>query len=80
MSATFELSTNLASAPDTVWAQVKRPALFLHVAAPLVRFSPIGDRSFPEEWSEREYRGSMRLLGSSDRLAGNRNRRSLPDG
>ena len=59
----FELTSHLQSEPDQVWAAVKRPALFLHVAAPLVHFKPIGMDRFPETWEEREYRGSMRLLG-----------------
>jgi hypothetical protein len=42
---------------------VLKPALFLHVAAPLVRFAPIGASRFPERWEVGEYRGSMRLFG-----------------
>lgn len=59
----FELSSKLKSAPDKVWQWVERPALFLHVAAPLVRFTPIGADAFPDRWSEAEYRGSMKLFG-----------------
>lgn len=40
-----------------------QPALFLHVAAPLVRFRPMASTQFPQRWSEGEYRGSMRLFG-----------------
>ena len=46
-----------------VWKQVQKPALFLHVAAPLVLFEPSGFAGFPSEWTEGEYRGSMRLFG-----------------
>ncbi len=42
---------------------IRRPALFLHVAAPLVHFSPIGVDRFPDRWEEGEYRGAMRLFG-----------------
>jgi len=63
MPAKFDLTTHLDGQPDEVWAQVKRPALFLHVAAPLVRFYPIGEDRFPAEWKEQEYRGAMRLFG-----------------
>jgi len=33
------------------------------VAAPLVRFEPVGDTAFPEEWAPGEYRASMKLFG-----------------
>lgn len=59
----FELSSELKSTPDEVWAWVERPALFLHVAAPLLTFSPVGMDRFPDSWDEAEYRGTMRLFG-----------------
>ncbi len=59
----FEHISHLQSEPGQVWAAVRRPALFLHVAAPLVHFKPIGIDRFPETWEEREYRGSMRAFG-----------------
>ncbi|MEM6474566.1 MAG: hypothetical protein AAF687_00210 [Pseudomonadota bacterium] len=63
MPARFELTTRLEQSPDEIWAQVMKPALFLHVAAPLVRFKPIGMDDFPDRWAEGEYRGDMRLFG-----------------
>lgn len=42
---------------------VLRPALFLHVASPLVRFQRLGKDRFPDQWCEGEYRGAMRLFG-----------------
>lgn len=63
MRQSFEYAVHLDCDPETVWAHVLRPALFQHVAAPLVRFRPIGMRRFPKQWSEKEYRGAMRLFG-----------------
>nr|WP_298898495.1 hypothetical protein [uncultured Altererythrobacter sp.] len=59
----FELSSYLPNTTDEVWAAVERPALFLHVAAPLVKFTPMGRDAFPERWEEGEYRGAMKLFG-----------------
>ena len=59
----FDFECQLVCNPELVWEHVLRPALFLHVAAPLVRFRPVGIDRFPEVWSEGEYRGSMRLFG-----------------
>ena len=59
----FELSSYLPNTSEEVWAAVERPALFLHVAAPLVKFSPMGSDAFPELWEEGEYRGAMKLFG-----------------
>lgn len=53
----------MKSPADQVWEQVRKPALFLHVAGPLVAFTPVGMSAFPEEWTEREYRGTMKLFG-----------------
>lgn len=64
MTTTVELTTTLDCTPDVVWACVQKPALFLHVAAPLVVFRPVGAPEFPKEWDEAEYRGTVRLLGA----------------
>ncbi|MDJ0641545.1 MAG: hypothetical protein QNJ15_01900 [Erythrobacter sp.] len=63
MRQSFEYAVHLDCDPGLVWAQVLRPALFLHVAAPLVQFRPIGIERFPQQWSDGEYRGAMRLFG-----------------
>lgn len=64
MSAkSLEFVLYLDAPPDQVWDAVTRPALFLHVAAPLVHFSPLGDARFPDVWSEGEYRAAMKLFG-----------------
>lgn len=63
MSKTFTLSCDLRTAPEVLRAAIMKPALFLHVAAPLVAFAPIGLARFPDIWAEGEYRGSMRLFG-----------------
>ena len=40
-----------------------QPALFFHVAAPLVVAKDIGERPMGQTWTEGEYRISMKLFG-----------------
>jgi hypothetical protein len=63
MARTVELSTTLDCTPDEAWRRVRTSALLMHVAAPLIRFAPVGDKAFPETWTPGEYRASMWLLG-----------------
>ena len=56
-------SCQLQSDPDLVRACILKPALFLHVAAPLVKFTRSDAPYFPDVWEPGEYRGSMKLLG-----------------
>jgi len=63
MPATVELSTTLACTPDEAWTRVRTSVLLLHVAAPLIRFTPKGDARFPEVWQPGEYRAWMWLFG-----------------
>lgn len=63
MANTLEFVSHLDASPDAVWEAVEKPALFLHVAAPMVQFAPIGLPHFPERWSAAEYRGAMKLFG-----------------
>ncbi|MFQ6548292.1 SRPBCC family protein [Aestuariibius sp. 2305UL40-4] len=58
-----EVSTHLAATPDRVWDEVRRPALLLHIAAPLVRFEPVDPPTLPEQYAEGDYRMAMRLYG-----------------
>lgn len=62
MAKTVELSTTLACSPDEAWARVRTPALLMHVAAPLIRFTPKG-RPIPVDWTAGEYRVWMWLFG-----------------
>lgn len=57
------LTTSLACTPDEAWARVKTSALLLHVAAPLIRFTPKGGKAFPAIWEPGEYRAWMWLFG-----------------
>lgn len=61
--ASLELTCELQSTPDAVWAWVGKPALFLHNAAPLIRFDLEGGDRLPEVWETGEYRGKLRLFG-----------------
>lgn len=63
MPHSFKFSCELECDPNLVWDKVMQPALFLNVAAPLVRFQTVGSAQFPQHWSEGEYRGSMKLFG-----------------
>lgn len=63
MAAEFSLSCHLKSDPESVRARVMQPALFFHVAAPLVVAKDIGERAIGETWIEGEYRIAMRLFG-----------------
>ncbi len=63
MGREFALSCHLQSDCKTVREWIMRPALFLHVAAPLVHFSATGANGFPDKWTEGEYRGSMKVFG-----------------
>lgn len=63
MVRTIALSCDLQASPEKLREAILKPALFLHVAAPLVKFVPVGLARFPDIWSEGEYRGSMRLFG-----------------
>ncbi|KPP86975.1 hypothetical protein [Erythrobacter sp. HL-111] len=59
---TVELATHLDCSPEQAFAQVRRSALLEHIAAPLIRFKPLG-RPFPEFWHPGEYRARMFLFG-----------------
>lgn len=62
MAKTVELSTTLACTPDEAWNRVRTAALLLHVAAPLIRFTPKGT-PLPQGWAPGEYRVWMWLFG-----------------
>jgi hypothetical protein len=63
MATTVALSTTLACTPDEAWARVGTSALLLHIAAPLIRFTPKDGSTFPEVWQPGEYRAWMWLFG-----------------
>lgn len=61
--AEVTLTTVLPCLPDKAWAHVKTSALLLHVAFPMVRFTPIGATPLPRNWKPGEYRVRMWLFG-----------------
>ena len=63
MAITVTRSVTLACSPDEAWERVQTSALLLHVAAPLIRFTPAGSVPFPAIWQPGEYRAWMRLFG-----------------
>tara|TARA_Y100000296_G_scaffold33499_1_gene38776 strand:+ start:955 stop:1422 length:468 start_codon:yes stop_codon:yes gene_type:complete len=62
VTRTVELTTLLDAPPEEVWDRVQTSALLQHVAAPLIRFVPRGER-FPRRWSPSEYRAWMFVFG-----------------
>lgn len=60
--AIVEQSTTLACTPDETWSRVRTSALLLHVAAPLIRFTPKGPDPFPNIWQPGEYRAWVWLF------------------
>jgi hypothetical protein len=63
VAVTVELSTTLDCTPDEAWNRLRTSALLMHVAAPLVRFTPVGGKPFPAIWTQGEYRAWMWLFG-----------------
>jgi len=63
MAVTVSLSTTLECTPEQVWERLQTSALLLHVAAPLIRFTPTGCAPFPALWTPGEYRARMWLFG-----------------
>ena len=63
MPVTVTLSTRLDCTADEAWERVCTSALLMHVAAPLIRFTPKGGTRFPAHWKPGEYRAWMWLFG-----------------
>lgn len=62
MATTVELTTRLGCTTEEAWHRVGSSALLHHVAAPIIRFKPVG-APFPERWQVGEYRARMHLYG-----------------
>lgn len=57
------LSTPLDAPPEWVAAHLQSTAVFRHITAPLVHFSPPGDTVWPRLWAPGNFEVRMRLLG-----------------
>lgn len=57
------LTTHLDCAAERCFDEVQTPQLLLHVAQPLVHFTPIDPPQLPARWETREYQVAMHLLG-----------------
>lgn len=56
--------TTLLEAPvERVWAELKKPRLLMHVAAPLISFELIEPATMPAHWGDGRYLVRMRFLG-----------------
>lgn len=47
-----DVSTRLDAPIERVWDELQTTRLLVHVAAPVVRFTPLEPAAFPERWSE----------------------------
>ena len=63
MPATIEITTHLAAPPERISAEIMRPALLLHVSAPMLRFQPIDPPALPETWRDGQYKLRMLAFG-----------------
>lgn len=59
----LRLTTKLGVSAETAALLVSMPAFLEHVAAPLLRFTPIDPAAFPQVWEERRYRVRVLLAG-----------------
>lgn len=57
------VATVLAAPLDRVLAEVERPRLLVHVAAPLITFEAIDPPQFPDRWTPGRYLVGMKLFG-----------------
>jgi hypothetical protein len=58
-----DLVTRLDAPIERVWEELQTTRLLVHVAAPMVRFTPIEPAALPERWREGRYRVRMKLFG-----------------
>lgn len=56
------VSSHFALPPEKVWEQVRRPALLLYVAQPILTFTS-RDGGWPDQWEHRVYRAGLRAFG-----------------
>jgi hypothetical protein len=58
-----EIGTIIPAPAELVWHHLGRPALLVHVAGPILSFTPEKPPFWPERWAEGDYSAQMRLLG-----------------
>jgi len=56
------VSSHFALPPEKVWEQVRRPALLLYVAQPILAFTS-RDGGWPAQWDHRVYHAGLRAFG-----------------
>ena len=62
-SRTIEVSTQLAAAPDEIWAHTRRPDVLTYVSRGMISFTPIDPPTWPTVWAPGEHRAAMRVFG-----------------
>lgn len=61
--AEIRLSMPLNAPSRDVADLIRQPKTLLHLAAPVVSFTPVVPACFPERWEEREYVAKLNLFG-----------------
>ncbi len=59
----LELDSRLPCSFERAVAEVKQPRLLIHIARPMVHFTPCDGTVIPEQWRERTYWFQLKLLG-----------------
>ncbi|MEO1251918.1 MAG: hypothetical protein AAFW81_06190 [Pseudomonadota bacterium] len=57
------LTTEFACCVDRVWNEVHRPELLQWIAAPILRFTPVEPRRWPNRWTPGRYRARLWAFG-----------------
>jgi ligand-binding SRPBCC domain-containing protein len=57
------IETLIEAPADIVWQHLQTPALLAHVAAPVLRFTPVQPADWPAVWAEGDYVTAMHFLG-----------------
>lgn len=58
-----QLRTIIDAPMERVWAEMRQSRLLLHVARPLVSFTPVDPPVFPAEWTPGDHVVALRLFG-----------------
>lgn len=58
-----DLSTTIALPAEIVWKEVQTPALLMHIAWPLIRFSPVGSEPLETFMPDGRYQARLWLFG-----------------
>lgn len=57
------LTTRFACPAERCFDEVQTPRLLMHIAKPIVHFTPVNPPQLPLRWEERDYEVAIHLLG-----------------